>query len=142
MSIFDSNILDYVFVGWLCIEGAIAMVMLYNYYIKPYFSKGKIKHPKGLYGTFDYWDPETGIYNFTIKNVNLSKLMEDVVAKLTGIMPKHDVNANIQGAIGKAVQDSLKTSVDESIDKDMIKRMIQEKVKKEMERQMSEAVKD
>ncbi len=107
-----------------------SLYMFYNYVIKPRkTAKTGIKiSPTGLTFIADMKVYSDGVYSGTYTNMNLSKLGDDFLNKITGYIPKGDINSIIKHSVNKYIQEETEAIVNNALDRTEISKLLAQKV--------------
>jgi len=124
-------------IGYEVIVGTGSLYMLWIYMIKP---RMKFKNmPINKVGTTVIADIhlfQDGIYAGTYNNFNATKFIDDTIAKITGVIPKGDVNSIIETVVKRHVADQTEKIIVASLDVNKVRDLLTERIDAEILKQL------
>ena len=129
MSLID-NVL-YFIVVFDTLVGVSSLYLFWIYVLRP-----KIKFAKNIptlndtglqfVGDIHMFDGKT--YSGTMQNLNISRVVDTFIDKITGALPKHDINALIKFSVEDAINKDIKEIITVALDKDVLRKALGEKI--------------
>lgn len=110
-----------------------SMYMFYIYVIKPRWKHKNIRDqilPKGITVITDMHIYQDGTYSGTWTNFNMTRFVDDVVAKITGALPKRDVDGLIKQQVDNMVYERVEGILANNADNPLLNKYIGEKMNK------------
>lgn len=121
----------YIVVPWIGFEAFVAVWMFYDFKIKPWLKRrGRQLDLKeeGLNVVTDVHLYNGKTYAGSYDNLNITKLFDDFANKITGVLPKRDLESRLKDAIEVIVDKEIVEIVEDELDEDALRKHVRERL--------------
>ena len=110
--------------------GSLYMLLTYVILPKIRFKKNLTLKEDGMTIIADVHLFDRKQYQGTYTNLNLTSVLDDTINRITGTLPKHDLESVINQSVENAVNRQIATIIEKSMDKDLMNNLLVERINK------------